>query len=297
MTSYTFSLKGLPGGLELTGTVETEKELFRQVHFWQGLPAYCPIDGTATVLAFKEPDDFQYYSLQSTGWPVFEYKLGQHKTKGTLFPKGQWTHYDGNSEIVVWENGRYTPAGVKFRQADATGTIPATSQTMPTPSPLPGMCAECRAPEGKPHANSCSKFVKPKAEEVDFRGPAQTGASEEFNAIPSVPTGQPSSAHTATQSKQAAQAQSTQPVAPPTNGQPASRNKMHSILGQIDGGIADKDGFRHFLVGKWSNGELSTTTELDEGDVVTFVEWLEQLKKNRLTDYKLSELRAAFQPA
>lgn len=124
-------------------------------------------------------------------------------------------------------------------------------------------------------------------EELDFDGPPS--ANDEFDAIKGPAKGQTANAHTAQQS--------TQPVAQPTNGQPASRNKMHAILSQMDGGIADKEGFRHFLVGKWSNGEYSTTTKLDDEDVVTFVEWLEQLKKNRLTDYKLSELRAEFQPA
>ena len=171
---YRFTLGNLPGNLEIVGEVDTVKEVFQQVHFWQGLPAYCPIDGSATVLTFKEPDDFQYYGLCNTGPMLFEWKLGQHKTKGTLFPKGQWTHYDGQSETVIWENGRFTPAGLKFRQTNAVGTMPALApapiveQAQPIPL-APGACAECRAPEGKPHATSCSKFVKPKTGEVDFR--------------------------------------------------------------------------------------------------------------------------------
>lgn len=107
---YTFTVANLPGGLTITGEVDGPKEVFQHVHFWQSLPHVCPIDGTATVLRFKQPGDFEYYSLASTGTPTYEYKLGIHNTKDkTLFAKGQWTLWDAEKkeEVVVWENGQF----------------------------------------------------------------------------------------------------------------------------------------------------------------------------------------------
>ncbi|MBT9173483.1 MAG: hypothetical protein DDT21_01884 [Syntrophomonadaceae bacterium] len=183
---YKFTLGNLPGNLEIVGEVDTVKEVFQQVHFWQGLPSYCPIDGTATVLTFKEPDDFQYYGLCNTGPVLFEWKLGQHKTKGTLFPKGQWTHYDGQSEIVVWENGRFTPVGVKFRPGEMMSPVTDASHAQTLPS---GSCPECRAPEERSHATNCSKHVKlikslADVDPLDFNANANTAIVEEFAAIP-----------------------------------------------------------------------------------------------------------------
>lgn len=127
---------------------------------------------------------------------------------------------------------------------------------------------------------------------------ANAAIAEEFDDLPSVPAGMTSSAHTAAQTEDLAAFERRLEMlrkseAPATNGQPNSRSKMHAILGQMDGGIADKDGFRHYLVGVWSNGQHSATSELT--DFGPFIEWLELLKKNRQPDHKLSTLRAEFQ--
>lgn len=132
---FKFTLSGLPGGLELSGEVDSPKEVFEQVHFWQSLPTACPVDGTPTVLAFKAPDDNKYYGLLSTGTPRYEYKCGQHKTGGTLFGKEQWTYWDGTVETTVWENGSLTPAGRKL--ASAPQAPPPTKQAPPASTPPP----------------------------------------------------------------------------------------------------------------------------------------------------------------
>lgn len=122
---YRFTIPNLPGGLEIVGEVDTEKEVFERVHFWQSLPSTCPIDGSPTILLFKEPADNKYYGLYSTGTVQYEFKIGQHKTGGTLFSKNQWTRWDGEKETTIWENGKLTPEGQKIAQPIQPNTKPA----------------------------------------------------------------------------------------------------------------------------------------------------------------------------
>ena len=126
MSDYTFTIPNLPGGMQITCTADSQKDAIREAHFWQSLPTVCPIDGTPTIFCFREPSDNQYYSVISTGFPQYEYKIGQHKTGGTLFAKEEWTHYDGERETVLWSRGKLTPAGERL-----------TSGQKPTPRPAP----------------------------------------------------------------------------------------------------------------------------------------------------------------
>lgn len=105
----------LAGGGQVSIDTPDDKDAFRQASFWQSLPGECPVDGMPTRLMHRNPGDYDYYSVVSTGPVPYEFKLGQHKEGGTLFPKDQWTYYDpdavGNDgkkgvEIVVWERGR-----------------------------------------------------------------------------------------------------------------------------------------------------------------------------------------------
>ena len=135
--SYKFTLRNLPGGLEITGESIGGKKLFEEVCFWQGLPSICPIDGTDTVLYFKEPKGNAYYSIASTGTPQYQFPLGQLKEGDGMFPKNQWTYWDGNIDVVMWENGRMTPAGVahigKSQSVQPTkNNVPQTAT--PTPA-------------------------------------------------------------------------------------------------------------------------------------------------------------------
>lgn len=145
---YKFTVEGLPGGLTIHGEVEGQKEVFEHVNFWQSLPMTCPVDGTATVLRFKAPGDFRYYSLVSTGFPVYEFKLGQHKKGETLFAneENQWTQWDGEKEIVVWKNGK------------TIGSVTAPPAPQPTngngSKPRPEMPPEVRFQSPPPEADN-----------------------------------------------------------------------------------------------------------------------------------------------
>lgn len=125
--SYTFTIPNLPGGMQITCTADSQKDTIREAHFWQSLPTVCPIDGTPTVFCFREPSDNQYYSVISTGFPVYEYKIGQHKTGGTLFAKEEWVHYDGERETVLWSRGKLTPAGERLVSGQKPAGRPATA--------------------------------------------------------------------------------------------------------------------------------------------------------------------------
>lgn len=147
MPAYTFTIPNLPGSMTVTCTSESQKDAIKEAHFWQSLPTVCPIDGTPTIFCFREPADNAYYSVISTGFPVYEYKIGQHRTGGTLFAKEEWVLFDGSSETVLWSRGKLTPAGEKARSSHGKGqehraTItpppvapPVENKTAPTPPP------------------------------------------------------------------------------------------------------------------------------------------------------------------
>ena len=90
-------------GATLELEVANEKEAIKRLAFYQSLPAVCPVCGGASRFSFREPEGYEYYGLVCEGG--HEYKFGQHKEGGSLFPKGQWTRYDGEKDVVVWPVG------------------------------------------------------------------------------------------------------------------------------------------------------------------------------------------------
>jgi len=109
--SYTITIPNLPGGMTITCSAESQKEVIREAHFWQFLPTVCPLDGTPTIFSYREPAENSYYGVVSTGFPKYEYKIGQHKTGGTLFTKEEWVYFDGHTEAVLWSRGKLTLVG------------------------------------------------------------------------------------------------------------------------------------------------------------------------------------------
>jgi hypothetical protein len=96
----------IPGGLWIEIEKANQKELIEEASFWQSIPLVCPVDGSKTRLYFKEPGDFKYYGVASTGDVRYECTFGQHREGGTLFCKDTWTRWNGEAAVVVWENGR-----------------------------------------------------------------------------------------------------------------------------------------------------------------------------------------------
>lgn len=135
MSAYTFTIPNLPGGMQITCTADSQKDAIKEAHFWQSLPTECPIDGTPTIFCFREPSDNHYYSVISTGFPQYEYKIGQHKTGGTLFAKEEWVHYDGERETVLWSRGKLTPAGERLISGQKPTPRPAQTPPPATPAP------------------------------------------------------------------------------------------------------------------------------------------------------------------
>lgn len=135
MPAYTFTIPNLPGQMTVTCTSESQKDAIKEAHFWQSLPTVCPIDGTPTIFCFREPADNAYYSVISTGFPVYEYKIGQHRTGGTLFAKEEWVLFDGSSETVLWSRGKLTPAGKKARSSHGKEQEHRATTTQPPVAP------------------------------------------------------------------------------------------------------------------------------------------------------------------
>lgn len=121
--TYKVQVPNLPGGMVIEIEVETQEDIFREVHFWQSLPAVCPVDQMPTRLLFKNPGDYKYFGLVSSGPVQYEYKVGQHKQGKTLFPKEEWVLWDGTQEITVWQAGKMTPNGMALvgRSAQQNG--------------------------------------------------------------------------------------------------------------------------------------------------------------------------------
>lgn len=192
MNNYTFTIPNLPGGMQITCSAESQKDAIREAHFWQSLPTVCPIDGTPTIFCYREPKDNSYYSVISTGFPQYEYKIGQHKNGITLFAKEEWVIYDGEKETVVWNKGKLTPAGERLvhKQAQAHPTQPSPAKDTPppsAPSPPPsadGPCPACHAPAGKPHASTCTAVAADKPTPPAVQDAPPTGANAEFDRLP-----------------------------------------------------------------------------------------------------------------
>lgn len=110
--TYKVKVPNLPGGMEIEIEADTQAAIFQEVHFWQSLPVICPVDDFPTRLLYKNPGDFTYFGLVSSGPVQYEYKVGQHKQGKTLFPKEEWVLWDGKQEITVWQAGRMTPHGL-----------------------------------------------------------------------------------------------------------------------------------------------------------------------------------------
>ncbi len=143
---YKVQVPNLPGGMVIEIEVETQEDIFREVHFWQSLPTVCPVDDFPTRLLFKNPGDYKYFGLVSSGPVQYEYKVGQHKQGKTLFPKEEWVLWDGTQEITVWQAGKMTPHGLALadRSAKQTGRsasrpaqAPASPPTAPDREPPP----------------------------------------------------------------------------------------------------------------------------------------------------------------
>jgi len=174
MPAYTFTIPNLPGQMTVTCTSDSQKDAIKEAHFWQSLPTVCPIDGTPTIFCFREPNDNAYYSVISTGFPVYEYKIGQHKTGGTLFAKEEWVLFDGTSETVLWSRGKLTQAGEKARSSHGRGQEHRATTTSPTPPPATEKIA---SPEPPPTTPDPPTPPPPTAN-------GHSAASQEYAAIP-----------------------------------------------------------------------------------------------------------------
>lgn len=131
----------VPGGV-VDIEAQSQKELWELAAFYQSLPLVCPVDGTPTRFGFKEPGNFKYYVLLSSGDQVYEYAFGQATDGGQLFPgkmKGAgkearnvktWAYYDAatQKEIIVWEDGKLLQVG-----KNALGPVP--NQAAPAAAP------------------------------------------------------------------------------------------------------------------------------------------------------------------
>lgn len=139
---YKVQVPNLPGGMVIEIEAETQEDVFREVHFWQSLPTVCPVDDFPTRLLFKNPGDYKYFGLVSSGPVLYEYKVGQHKQGKTLFPKEEWVLWDGSQEITVWQAGKMTPHGLALvgRSAQQNGRAvskPATKLPASVPDREP----------------------------------------------------------------------------------------------------------------------------------------------------------------
>ena len=105
-------------GIELEFEEKDIKDLWKRVSFFQSLPVSCPIDDSPTRLYYKEPDGYSYFSICNTGDLYFEYKLGQAREGGELFPKGEWWWWDWEKkeDVLLCKYNVLTPEGEAMRE-------------------------------------------------------------------------------------------------------------------------------------------------------------------------------------
>ena len=95
-------MPGCKGQIE----VKDVKELIEKASFLQSLPLRCPVDGSATRFMYRNPKGFEYHGLESTGEKRYRLTFGVYKDSGELFYRDQWTYFDGNQDVTVWQDGQ-----------------------------------------------------------------------------------------------------------------------------------------------------------------------------------------------
>ena len=129
--SYSIKLTIL--GMELQFDAADQKDLWRQVSLFQALPEVCPIDDTPTRLNYRYVDENDFFAVVNSGPFPFKYPLGQYKKGGDLFAKNAWVIWDVEQqrEVTLWEDGRLTPAGERYRIDSIRRTAKAPAALAP----------------------------------------------------------------------------------------------------------------------------------------------------------------------
>lgn len=172
--SYTAKLTVL--GMELQFAAADQKDLWRQTALFQALPSVCPIDDSPTRFNYRYIDENDYFEIVNSGPLPLKYLLGQYKKGGDLFSKNRWVIWDAEreEEITLWENGRLTPAGERYRsehQRRCAKPVTATG----TPVEPPASHRQAVATAFAPAAPDAS------AESPALAQPGSTGAPAEAN--------------------------------------------------------------------------------------------------------------------
>lgn len=105
-------------GIDIEFDTQDEKELWKRLALFHGIPAVCPIDDTPVRFFHKAPEGNDYFEVRNTGAYLFECAFGQYKDKSGLFPKGVWSWWDweNKQDVVLYENGKLTDAGQAMRR-------------------------------------------------------------------------------------------------------------------------------------------------------------------------------------
>jgi hypothetical protein len=128
---------------ELSMDVADEREFFQQMSFYSSLPRTAPNGADDLKVRFRTTKDGDtYYSLVSETEKM-EFKLGQQKKDGRLFPKGWEPLYQANGAESDDEGQQQTqaaPRGMpKANTAPAAAATPTAMPTLPkvTPAAMP----------------------------------------------------------------------------------------------------------------------------------------------------------------
>lgn len=105
-------------GIDIEFDTQDEKELWKRLALFHGIPPVCPIDDTPVRFFHKAPEGNDYFEVRNTGALLFECAFGQYKDKSGLFPKGVWSWWDweNKQDVVLYENGKLTEAGLAMRK-------------------------------------------------------------------------------------------------------------------------------------------------------------------------------------
>lgn len=125
---------------ELSMDVADEREFFQQMSFYSSLPRTAPNGADDLKVRFRTTKDGDtYYSLVSETEKM-EFKLGQQKKDGRLFPKGWEPLYQGGAEAEGDEGQtRATPAAVAKSMPKVTAAAPAAAPAATTAAAAPTM--------------------------------------------------------------------------------------------------------------------------------------------------------------
>jgi hypothetical protein len=113
-------------GAEIEFEAVNEKEVIKELAFWQSLPDKCGLCGEGVKFDYRNVKDNIYYNIICNGKTRHEFNLGQYRSGGGLYSKHEWK-VGFNQENGIPQND--APSDTTNRIAKAEEALSKLGQT------------------------------------------------------------------------------------------------------------------------------------------------------------------------